>query len=158
MKKTFITMCLTMLALQSPADDTNLVIYMANGSQQQTFGLSEIGKITFGDSGFTVNTQDGGATQFTFDAVKCIKLSEITTGINTTAISENCLKPYFRNGLLGVDGWQTGRKARATVCDIGGATVISVDNWDGTPINTSGLTDGVYIFNADNNTIKFVKQ
>ena len=68
------------------------------------------------------------------------------------------MKPYYRNNQLGVDGWQAGNTAKATIYNVGVMMVTSIDNWDGTPISTSNLANGVYIFKVNNNTIKFVKQ
>ena len=134
MKKAFITVCLAALALPSMADEESLVINMADGSAQQTFALAN------------------------YDAVKSIKFAGLSTGIGTVTSEENSLKPYYSNGCLGIAGWPQERKARAAVYGIDGTTVITVNNWDGTPIPVSGLTRGIYIFKVDNNNLKFIKQ
>ena len=59
MKKLFITVCLAVLALVAKADDFNLVVNFANGSSQQEFALSDIGKLTFEDSGFSIFEANG---------------------------------------------------------------------------------------------------
>lgn len=151
-------MCLMVLALTTKADDMTLVVNFVNGSSQQEFAVSDIGKLSFDESGFSIIGASGSVSPFTYAQVSSIKFNLTATGIGAVETTENGLKPYYRNGLLGVDGWQAGEKARATVYSVGGMTVVSVDNWDGTPISTGSLADGVYIFKVNNNTIKFVKQ
>lgn len=158
MKKTFITMCLTALAMSATADDTQLTVNLATNASPQTFTLTDIGKITFSESGMTIYTANGTATPYAYGEVKNIKFTDGTTGIGTVKVDGNDMKAYYRNGLLGVDGWTAGNKARAAVYNISGMAVLSIDNWDGSPIPTDGLADGIYIFNVDNNTIKFTKQ
>ena len=157
MKKAFITVCLAALALPSMADEESLVINMADGSAQQTFALADMGKLVFNENGFTVNAGIETAS-FNYDAVKSIKFAGLSTGIGTVTSEENSLKPYYSNGCLGIAGWPQERKARAAVYSIDGTTVITVNNWDGTPIPVSGLTRGIYIFKVDNNNLKFIKQ
>lgn len=158
MKKAFISMCLTSLALTATADDTQMVVNLATNSTPATFTLTDIGKITFGESGLTVFTTDGTTTPYTYEEVRNIKFTDEPTGIGATTVGEEGMKAYYRNGFLGVDGWKGGDKATAAVYGVSGTTVLRVDDWDGTPIPTDGLAGGVYIFNVDNNTIKFTKQ
>ena len=151
-------MCLCLLGIPLSADNTEMIVSMADGSAGQTFALSDIGKITFGDSGFTVFTSDGGAAPFVFDAVRNIRFSELAAGIGTADADGNAARPYYRDGCLGIDGMAAGSRAKAAIYGMDGTTVAVIDNWDGTPIPTAGLTAGVYIFNVNNNSIKFVKQ
>lgn len=158
MKKTFITtICLAALALPSLADGESLVVHMADGSGEQAFALSDIGKLTFGDNGFTVNAS-GGAASFAYGEVKCIKFTDISTGIGAAAVGDDRLKPYYRDGFLGVDGWPQGRVARAAVYGVDGTVVVDIDHWDGTPIAVSRLGRGIYVFKVENSNIKFAKQ
>lgn len=158
MKKKFITMCLMMLALVAKADDVTLVVSFTNGSSQQKFALSDIGKLAFDENGFSIIGTDGTASPFIYDQVRSIKFKEITTGIGTVDAGVSGQKPYYRNGELGVDGWKSGEKAYAAVYSADGMMVVSVDHWDGTPLSTNSLAEGVYIFKVNNHTIKFVKQ
>lgn len=157
MKKKLLAVCFAMLALPSMADDESLAIYMSDGSAKQTFAMSDIGKLTFGDSDFTVTTGKG-ATPFAYGSVRKIVFEGLSSGIGTVVSEDNSLKAYYRNGFLGVDGWPQGRVVRASVYGIDGSSVMSVDKWDGTPISVSGLNHGVYIFKVGNSNIKFVKQ
>lgn len=59
--------------------------------------------------------------------------------------------------MLGADGLQGGQAARVRVCDLSGRVIIAKENWDGTPISTSALTKGVYLFSVNKKTIKFMK-
>lgn len=158
MKKLFTTVCLAGLALAAKADDVKLVVNFANDSPQQEFALSDIGKLTFDGSGFSVFEANGTASPFTYAQVKSIKFANVTSGIGNIEATTDGLKPYYRNNQLGVDGWQAGDTAKAVIYNVGGMMVASIDNWDGTPISTTNLADGVYIFKVNNNTIKFVKQ
>lgn len=158
MKKLFITMCLMVLALEAKADDAVLVVNFTNGSSHQEFALSDIGKLTFDESSFYIIGTDGAASPFVYGQVGSIKFKGISTGIGAVSTTEGGLKPYYRNGQLGVDGWKAGEKAYAAVYSVDGMTVVSVDHWDGTPFSTGSLAEGVYIFKVNNHTIKFVKQ
>lgn len=158
MKKLFTTVCLAGLALAAKADDVKLVVNFANDSPQQEFALSDIGKLTFEDSGFSIFEANGAVSPFTYAQVSSIKFAYISTGIGSIEATNNGMKPFYRNNQLGVDGWQAGNTAKATIYNVGGMMVASIDNWDGAPISTTNLADGVYIFKVNNNTIKFVKQ
>lgn len=158
MKKLFITVCLAVLTLAAKADDVKLVVNFANGSSQQEFALSDIGKLAFDESGFSIFEANGTVSPFTYVQVSSIKFAYISSGIGAIEATNNGMKPYYRNNQLGVDGWQAGNTAKATIYNVGGMMVTSIDNWDGTPISTSNLANGVYIFKVNNNTIKFVKQ
>lgn len=151
-------MCLALLVLAVKADDIKLVVNLANGASQQEFVVSDIGKLAFDENSFSIIAKDGTVSPFNFEQVRSIKFADITTGIGTIDATTNGLKPYYRNGYLGIDGWQGGEKAQATVYNVSGMTVVRMNNWDGTPIPTDNLASGVYIFNVNNNTIKFVKQ
>ena len=158
MKKLFTTVCLAGLALAAKADDVKLVVNFANGSPQQEFALSDIGKLTFDGSGFSVVEANGTASPFIYVQVSSIKFANFSSGIGTIEATTGSMKPFYRNNQLGVDGWQAGDTAKAVIYNVGGMMVASIDNWDGTPISTTNLADGVYIFKVNNNTIKFVKQ
>ena len=106
--------------MSATADDTQLIVNLTTSASPETFTLTDIGKITFSESGLTVYTADGITVPYAYGEVR-----------NT---------------------------ARAAVYSISGTAVMSIDKWDGTPIPTDGLAGGVYIFNVDNNTIKFTKQ
>lgn len=151
-------MCLTALAMSATADDTQLIVNLTTSTSPETFTLTDIGKITFSESGLTVYTADGITVPYAYGEVRNMKFSDIPTGIGSVTADDNGLKAYYRNGRLGVDGWKAGTTARAAVYSISGTAVMSIDKWDGTPIPTDGLAGGVYIFNVDNNTIKFTKQ
>lgn len=157
MKKTLITLCLAALALPSPADEESLVVYMADGSGQQAFALEDMGKLLFDGDVFTVNT-GGGTSTFKYDAVRSIKFTGLSTGIGTVTDDGSQARLYYAGGCVGVNGWTQGRKARAAVYSIDGTAVITVDNYDGSPINVGALSRGIYIFSVDNNNIKFAKQ
>ena len=158
MKQLFITMCLAVLTLAAKADDVKLVVNFANGSSQQEFALSDIGKLAFDESGFSVVEANGTVSPFTYVQVSSIKFANFSSGIGAIEATTGGMKPYYRNNQLGVDGWQAGNTAKATIYNVGVMMVTSIDNWDGTPISTSNLANGVYIFKVNNNTIKFVKQ
>lgn len=151
-------MCLAVLTLAAKADDVKLVVNFANGSSQQEFALSDIGKLAFDESGFSIFEANGTVSPFTYAQVSSIKFAYISTGIGAIEATTGGMKPYYRNNQLGVDGWQAGNTAKATIYNVGGMMVTSIDNWDGTPISTSNLANGIYIFKVNNNTIKFVKQ
>lgn len=156
MKKKLLAVCLAMLALPSMADDGDLVVYMSDGTTKQTFALSDIGKLTFDDNTFSLNMGES-TTPFSYTAVRKIVFEGLNSGIGTVA-NDNSMKAYYRNGFLGVDGWPQGNKDIAYVYGIDGISVLTVDNWDGTPINVNSLNQGLYIFKVGNSTIKFIKQ
>ena len=160
MRKTFIPMFLALAYGGLTADaQTSLVVNPASqSSESKTYLLSDIAKITFGDHGMEINGTSGTKETISLSDIMSLKFISEGTGINgLTTTEDSSLVPYYRGGMLGADGLQGGRPARIRVCDLSGRVIIAKENWDGTPISTSSLTKGVYLFSVNKKTIKFMK-
>lgn len=59
---------------------------------------------------------------------------------------------------LRLDGHDTGRPTTLTVYSIAGRQVVRISSWNGESVNVSTLPKGVYLLQADNVTLKFVKK
>lgn len=157
MRKFFIMACLAAGGLSSArgADDGGPKEFDLVGS-----------KITFSDGSFTVTVRGGGPVSFKYDDVTSIKfdgtkmmiITPKPTGIGEVTDDEASAHLFFRDGRIEADGWPDGKTASASVCDMGGRVVLLLKKWDGTAVNVSGLSRGVYLFRVGNQTIKFMKR
>ncbi len=145
--------------LSADAQTTSLVVNPASQtSQSKSYLLTDIAKITFGDHGMEISGTSGTKETFSFDDIMSIKFDYETTSIEgVPAADASSLVPYYRGGMLGAEGLPGGQAARVRICDLSGRVIMAKENWDGTPISTSSLTKGVYLFSVNKKTIKFMK-
>lgn len=160
MKKTFIPMFLALAYGGLTADaQTSLVVNPASQtSESKSYLLTDIAKITFGSHEMEISGTSGTKETFSFSDIMSIKFDYEATSIDGIPVTEeSSLVPYYNSGMLGVNGLQSGQTARVRVCDLSGRVIMAKENWDGTPISTSALTKGIYLFSVNKKTIKFMK-
>ena len=61
----------------------------------------------------------------------------------------------YANGNLYMEG---AGNVNAALYTVSGNCLMRLNNWDGTAVATSSLPNGVYIFKADQQAIKFIKK
>lgn len=160
MKKTFIPMFLALAygGLTANAQTSLVVNPASQTSPSKSYLLTDIAKITFGSHEMEISGTSGTKETFSYGDIMSIKFDYEATSIDGAPVAESSsLVPYYRGGMLGAEGLQGGQTARVRVCDLSGRLVLAKENWDGTPISTSALAKGVYLFSVNKNTIKFMK-
>lgn len=160
--KKIILLALAAVAGGTATAQTGLVIQTAGGASPKVIPIENIGKMTFGDDGFTVSyvTEGTAAEAFAYADVQSIKFSGEATAISgPTAGGDDgdALRLYCRGTMLHAEGLAEGTTARAAVYDVSGRTVEERGAWNGEPINVGRLPKGVYIFKVNNKTIKFTR-
>jgi len=100
-----------------------------------------------------------------FDVVLVSEVSRITfsgdwssvrkvgDGRPTLRIVENPVGDELR-----LDGHDSGRPTTLTVYSIAGRQAVRISSWNGESVNVSTLPKGVYLLQADNVTLKFMKK
>ncbi len=136
---------------------TDVVVTKLNGEQQK-FDLADVSKFYFNDGAMNVVTLPAG----TSTAVKLSDLLNIKFVPNPTAIDNitgngnQGVKFAYDGHLLSVSGMTDA--ASAAIYSADGRKMMGAEHWDGTPVETSSLPKGVYIFKVNNNTFKFIKK
>lgn len=152
-----LTAFLAVSSLAAKADNAeSLVFYGTGGNKDSVVELAKIGKLTFGNDGFSVVQTDGTATSLGYANVMSIKFKNLTTGIEA-------LKQNTAEGIaLHFDGqslWAEGDGAvgaTAAVYSVNGQRMAGA-KYDGSHISVENLPKGVYMFKVGGKSIKFAK-
>ncbi len=145
---------LSLLAMSHARADSQLVVNGASSTQK--FGLGSVRSLKFADGNLLVYSADAEqpATFAIADLVSLKFGDDESTSIN--AVSKGAKGTLrYANGQLSMAGINASNAALYTVS---GQCVLSLGNWDGSPISTASLQSGMYIFKVDNQTIKFIKR
>lgn len=122
----------------------------------QSFSLDNIRTLTFADDKLVVNTYDAAAAA-------SFNLADLTT-LTFSDNDPNAIAPVaiegkgvlrYANGNLYMEG---AGNVNAALYTVSGNCLMRLNNWDGTAVATSSLPNGVYIFKADQQAIKFIKK
>ena len=156
MNKTFTFMAgaLMLLTVSHARADSWLVVN--SQTTPQSFSLDNIRTLTFADDKLVVNTYDAAAAA-------SFNLADLTTLIFSDN-DPNAIAPVaiegkgvlrYANGNLYMEG---AGNVNAALYTVSGNCLMRLNNWDGTAVATSSLPNGVYIFKADQQAIKFIKK
>lgn len=139
-----------MTALSANAADKLIV---SNAGTTTEYSLAEVSTLTFADGNLNV-FWTGEASKFTLSENLVIKFAS-TSGVDNVFGSEEAAKLAYREGMLVLDGSPV--LVNAQIFNAAGSCLRSYENWDGSPISTDDLPNGVYIAKAGQHTLKFVK-
>ena len=152
MKKQLLTIALLAGTLTTSAG-INLVVA---GQQQHSIAVGDIGKITFTESTMDVYGKDSGKIG-TFNLSDITKLFFSDKEGNVTEINPDGMLKFSKSGnILKVDGLST--PADAFIVSASGRVVMQQKQWDGSILDISPLTKGVYILAVGNAAFKFIQQ
>lgn len=152
MKKQLLTIALLAGTLTTSAG-INLVVA---GQQQHSIAVGDIGKITFTESTMDVYGKDSGKIG-TFNLSDITKLFFSDKEGNVTEINPDGMLKFSKSGnILKVDGLST--PADAFIVSASGRVVMQQKQWDGSILDVSPLTKGVYILAVGNAAFKFIQQ
>lgn len=154
-QKSFLIALAVLASASAFADNVeSLVFYGVEGKTDNTVGLANLKKITFGENGFNVLSQDGTTLQLNYGDVKSIKFKDLVNGIQTVTngnASEMML--HFDGQYVWADG---ANGQQGAVYSINGQQMIGA-RLDGSRISVESLPKGVYVFKAGGKSIKFAK-
>ena len=153
-KTTLLALALPLLAMSHARADSQLVVSGTTGVQK--FNLGSVGSLKFADGNLLVYAN--GAEQpavFAIADLTNIKFGEDETTSIAAVKKDGKASLRYADGQLSMAG---ANAANAALYSVSGQCVLSVSGWDGSPISTSSLQSGMYIFKVDNQTIKFIKR
>lgn len=156
MKKKIVLMAMTLslMAVAHARADSYLVV--GGKPDARAFSLGDVRSLKF-DNGSLLVFSNGSAEAVTFGLsnLTSLKFSDKapTSIAHATATGKGALQ--FANGQLTMEG---ANGVEAALYNVSGQRVMAIHGWDGSAVGTSSLQSGVYIFKADNQTIKFVKR
>lgn len=155
--KTFL-MTLATLALTGSAAQAQvrMLVYPTTSAEATAFSLSDVTKLTFGESDLFVHAAKS-TTTFPLEGVRCIKFDGLVDAISPVVSNLDArLKASYANGVITISGWQGG-ETRAEVFSLSGYKQLSVARWNGNSISVEALPKGVYLLRINSFTYKFVK-
>ncbi len=157
-KKTTIA-AVAMLAMTGvTATAQTQVVVTKHSGEQQKFELADIGKFYFDESAMNVVTLPAKTvTALNLTDLVCIKFVSKTDAIdNITGNDNQNIRFAYDGNMLSASG--ISETASASIFSADGRKMMGTEHWDGTPVETSTLPKGVYIFKVNNNTFKFIKK
>ena len=122
--------------------------------------LTNIGKMTFSDTGLTIqNTKGTPLKSFIFAEINRLTFGTGGSGIINNSISpELALYPNPAIEYIQLTGWDTTKpEEKVSIYSTDGKLCFQTDNWSGTPIKVSSLPQGSYILKIKNQSFKFRK-
>lgn len=154
MKKMLLSALALMGVVAANAQSTMTVDF---GSDNATFDLTNVSKITFADNGsMSVFDALGASTTYNLDTVR-----KITFAGDYTAIGDTKAEPASQLGFafdgdgIIVNGLDT--RAVALVSSTSGAVVARQTVENGSRVETGSLSRGVYVLTVAGKSFKFVK-
>ncbi|MBO6296134.1 MAG: T9SS type A sorting domain-containing protein [Prevotella sp.] len=145
-----------MFAISVSAQDK--VVVNKNSGDMQSYEMSDIRKITFGDNSIVVVAQDGSATAtISYDEIKKITF-ELADGIEQVVSTEQGKLTLLKEGnTIKIKGFN-GKEGRLAIYSANGTMVeSSTFSGDNLSVGIDNLPDGLYILNVNGQSIKFTK-
>lgn len=136
---------------------SKVIVKTATGDK--TFNVADMKGFKFNDDGIAVVKKDGSQGElFEFDKITSIEF-DVVDGIGRTQLPDGNLIVHSPagSGLIYIDGYKQGEKYTTALYTIDGKLISKNDKWAGTPVDVSGLPDGIYLFKINNTTLKFKK-
>ena len=137
-----------------------LVLYPSNsGDAPWETSLSEIGKVSFSDTGLAfVGRQGQTLCTQAYRDVNRIELSLTGVGMaDNKAVLDLFVYPNPVVDYLNMAGWDAEEKADIAIYSITGQPFHAQKEWRGAPIPVSSLPQGLYILKVNDRSFKFRK-
>lgn len=139
------------------ADNKLVVTDSSTKTVMASVKLGDVKKLTFSDGKLVVTLADLTTQETPLTTRLALTFGESTTTSISPVKEENGqLKLLLDDGQLAVKGLS--EATDATLYTVGGQVVTSLKGWDGSPVSTTALGEGVYILKLNNKTFKFVKK
>lgn len=155
MKRTFAIILAAAAGYGYACADASVIVASANSSA--SFPLTIDTRVAFGEKG--VSVINGTKTETVdWKDVQSVSFGGVS---GVEALSAETTAWSLRESPVGnsieVVGCDT-LPARLTVTSLNGAAAISIDGWNGEPVDASSLPAGIYIININNSSLKFIKK
>ena len=129
----------------------NMVFRLSSG-EEKAIPISEIGKITFRETGLNLHTSDA-IEIFDFSALRSIIFGTAQGCVES--VNRDNLKFYVSDGKIGVRGLAD--KEQMLLTDMSGKIILVNKHWDGSAIDITFLPKGAYILACGKSAFKFTR-
>lgn len=137
--------------------DTKLVaVDSPTATTVASFSLNDISKLSFAGDKMVVTMTDKSSKEVALSTSLVLKFDNTETAISHVSGAGSSLKLAYDGSLLSAAGLD--RSADAAIYSVGGQKVLNLKSWNGSPVSTESLADGVYILKVNNKSFKFVKK
>lgn len=139
----------------SMSAQTQLTLHPANGESPWAISLDEMKKTTFTENGLTFFKSDNSTENVPFDQLQKITFNDVSTAIVSSEADNQSLHLIVKENFLTLKGWKAIPFTRIQISATNGTLLLSINNWNGDPINIQSLQPGIYLFTINNHTLKF---
>ena len=155
-RKTILTSAILALFAvgQSYADNSFVVKDSSTDAKQIEAKLSTVSRICFKNGKMEVTDKTTRELAFTNSTV--LYFEGEPTSVTQVVGGAEGLQVMYAGGFVSANGLIG--PANAAIYNIQGQRAMSLKAWDGTPVSTDALSNGVYILKVNNKSIKFVKK
>ena len=156
-RKTTLMAFLLSATLPVCADDNVTVVTSAG---ETPYPMESISRIDFSDAGITVVASSGDEVTYAFDEIRKIVFSTTPTGIEPmTTVRKSKLMLTVTDGgrSVRINGWGDRGAASLEIYGLNGGKEVNVSGWDGSVVDVSSLSHGIYILKVGSETAKFRK-
>ena len=157
-KAIFGVVCLSFLGLGHVSAKV-MQIHFNEGQPLSETELSLIDKITFTETGFSLQLTDNATESYGYGKVEKITFSDFSSiaKIGTESNLQLLISPNPVDDIIRIIGYDSTEPVQLSIYSLDGEEVMRVDNWQGEPIDASLLSAGIYILRINTTTIKFIK-
>lgn len=152
-------LCMSSVSVFARADNEDkIMVHLGNGGDVQEVALSEVSKMTFGESDFSF-VKTGGTAAYSYEDVYKMTFSLAGIGVTDAGVpsSELVLYPNPASDFVSVRGWEAEESAVLSVYSLSGQCCLKIVSWHGEPVSVAGLGRGMYILKINDKTFKFRK-
>lgn len=157
-KKTIISVLMLAFSVTGAMAEDVPMLYVvgSDGSITET-PMSEVGKIAFGASSFTVESKAGQTTDHKYGDVKRVDFGKLTSISNVVAEARLAVWPTVTTSVVSVKGAEAGASIR--LYNLSGSQVMNVKAVEGvTTVDLSPLSAGMYVLAVGDNSVKIIKK
>lgn len=152
-------LCMSSAAVFAQTDNEDrIVVHLKSGGDVQEVALSEVSKMTFGESDFSF-VKTSGTAAYGYEDVCKMTFSLAGIGITDEEVlpSGLVLYPNPVSDFVNVKGWNAEEPAVLSVYSLSGQCCLEIASWQGEPVSVAGLGRGMYILKINDKTFKFRK-
>lgn len=157
-KKTIFSVLMVAFSVAGAMAEDVPMLYVvgSDGSITET-PMSEVGKIAFGSSSFTVESKAGQAAEHKYGDVKRVDFGKLTSISNVVAEARLAVWPTVTTSTVSVKGAEAGAAIR--LFNLSGSQVMNVKAVEGvTTVDLSPLSAGMYVLTVGDNSVKIIKK
>lgn len=156
-KRFSLTLAAISLLAASPAlaDQKLVVTDSSSETTVASYQLSDISNLSFADGNLVVSLSGDKTEQVPLTTSLVLKFDGVATAISQVDDTDADVRIAYDGSQFSATGV---KGANAALYTIGGQKVIALSSWNGSPVSTATLANGVYILKVNNQSFKFIKK